>query len=40
VKKGLLLLAGLAGAALAVRRRRQSAADQALWREATSDSSR
>jgi hypothetical protein len=38
--KRTLLLAGVAGAVVAILKRRQSAADQALWREATSDTSR
>jgi hypothetical protein len=36
----VLLVAALAAAALAVLRRRRGQADAALWREATSDSSR
>jgi hypothetical protein len=40
VTKPLLLLAGVAGVVVALMRRRQSRADAALWREATSDSSR
>ena len=40
MSKPLLLLAGLLGVAVTVMRRRQAQADAALWREATSDSSR
>jgi hypothetical protein len=40
VKKPVLLLVALAGAAVAFTRRRKSQADAALWREATSDTSR
>ena len=39
VKRLVLLVAGGVGAAVAVLRRRKTAADTALWREATSDSS-
>jgi hypothetical protein len=35
-----MLVAGLVGVVVTVMRRRQSHADAALWREATSDSSR
>ena len=38
--KQLLLVAAIAGGVAALVRRRQSRADAALWREATSDSSR
>ena len=38
--KPLVFLAGLAGVVVTVLRRRQSQADAALWREATSDTSR
>jgi hypothetical protein len=40
VGKRLLVLLGLAGAALAVLKRRKDQDATALWREATSDSSR
>ena len=40
VTKPLILLAGVVGVMVTVLRRRQSHADAALWREATSDSSR
>jgi hypothetical protein len=40
VKKPLVFLAGAVTAAVVVLRRRQSHADAALWREATSDTSR
>jgi len=40
VRKPVIAVIGLVGVAVAVIRRRQSRADQALWREATSDSSR
>jgi hypothetical protein len=40
VRKPLVLIVAVAGAAVAVVRRRRSQADAALWREATSDSSR
>jgi hypothetical protein len=40
VTKPLVLVAGVVGVVVAVLRRRQSQADAALWREATSDSSR
>jgi len=40
VRKPLLLAAAVGGALLAVVRRRHSQASEALWREATSDSSR
>jgi hypothetical protein len=40
VRKPIVLVAGAIGVAVAVLRRRQSQADAALWREATSDSSR
>jgi hypothetical protein len=40
MKKPLLLVAGIAGAVVALRKRRQGQADAALWREATSDTSR
>jgi very-short-patch-repair endonuclease len=40
VKQSLLLAVGVAGAVAAVLRRRKTQADAALWREATSDSSR
>lgn len=36
----LVLVAAVAGAVAALLKRRQSQADAALWREATSDSSR
>ncbi|HEY2297926.1 MAG TPA: DLW-39 family protein [Jatrophihabitans sp.] len=38
--KPVIAVIGLVGVAVAVMRRRQAHADQALWREATSDSSR
>ncbi len=40
VAKQLVLLAGAVGVAMAVLRRRKAQADAALWREATSDTSR
>ncbi len=40
VNKALILAAGALGALVAVLRRRKSQADAALWREATSDTSR
>jgi hypothetical protein len=40
VKKPLVFLVAVAAAATAVIKRRQGQADAALWREATSDSSR
>jgi hypothetical protein len=40
VNKPLVLLAGAVTAAVVVLRRRQNHADAALWREATSDTSR
>jgi hypothetical protein len=40
VKKPLLLVAAVAGAVAAVLKRRRAQTDAALWREATSDSSR
>ena len=40
MKAPLMLVAAVAGAAVAVLRKRRSDADAALWREATSDSSR
>ena len=40
VGKPIVLVAGAVGVAVALLRRRQSRADAALWREATSDSSR
>ncbi len=40
MNRPLVLLIAAAGAVLAVLRRRQGQADAALWREATSDSSR
>jgi hypothetical protein len=40
MKKPLLLVLALVGAATAVLRRRRSRADATLWREATSDNSR
>jgi hypothetical protein len=40
MKKPLLLVLALAGAAAAALKRRRGRADAALWREATSDSSR
>lgn len=40
IKKPLVLAVALAGAVAAVLKRRQAEADAALWREATSDSSR
>jgi hypothetical protein len=40
VRKPLVLVLGAVGVAVAVLRRRQTRADAALWREATSDSSR
>ncbi|MGH8861659.1 MAG: DLW-39 family protein [Jatrophihabitantaceae bacterium] len=40
MRKPLVLLAGLVGLVVTVLRRRQSNTDAALWREATSDSSR
>jgi len=39
VRKPIVLVAGLVGVVVTVLRRRQSNADAALWREATSDSS-
>ncbi len=39
MKRLVVLIAGLAGAAVAILRRRKSAADTELWREATSDTS-
>jgi hypothetical protein len=36
----LILSAGALGAVVAILRRRKTQADEALWREATSDSSR
>jgi len=38
--KPLVLVAGVIGVVVTVLRRRQSRADAALWREATSDTSR
>jgi cytochrome c-type biogenesis protein CcmH/NrfF len=38
--KPVIAVVGLVGVVVAVLRRRQTQADQALWREATSDSSR
>jgi hypothetical protein len=40
MKRPLVLLAAVGGALLALVRRRKGQADAALWREATSDSSR
>ncbi len=40
MKRLLVLVVGGVGAAVAVLRRRKTQADTALWREATSDSSR
>jgi hypothetical protein len=40
VKKPVMLVVGAVTAALVVLKRRRSSADEALWREATSDSSR
>jgi hypothetical protein len=40
VKRVVFLLIAMAGATCAFMRRRRSQADAALWREATSDSSR
>jgi hypothetical protein len=40
VKKPVVLLVGAVAAAVAVLKRRQRHADAALWREATSDTSR
>ena len=40
MKRLLVVLAGAVGAAVAILRRRKTDADTALWREATSDSSR
>jgi hypothetical protein len=40
VKKPLLLVLALAGATAAALKRRRGRSDAALWREATSDSSR
>ncbi len=40
VKKPLILAVAIAGAVVAILKRRQAEADAALWREATSDSSR
>jgi hypothetical protein len=40
VKKPVVILVGAAAAVVAVLKRRQAQADAALWREATSDSSR
>jgi hypothetical protein len=40
VKKSLLLVLALAGAAAATMKRRRGHTDAALWHEATSDSSR
>ena len=40
VRKPILLAAAVAGALAAVVKRRNSRASEALWREATSDSSR
>jgi hypothetical protein len=40
MKRPILLLLGLAGAAAAVLKRRKDQQTVALWREATSDSSR
>ncbi|MCU1659049.1 MAG: hypothetical protein JWO57_3705 [Pseudonocardiales bacterium] len=40
MKKPLLLAVAIAGAAVAALKRRRGQADAALWREATSDSSR
>jgi hypothetical protein len=40
VKKPLLLVLAVAGAAFAALKRRRSQADATLWREATSDNSR
>jgi hypothetical protein len=40
VKKPVVVLVGAATVALVLLRRRQNQADAALWREATSDSSR
>jgi hypothetical protein len=40
VKKPLLLVLALAGAAFAALKRRRGQADATLWREATSDNSR
>ena len=40
MKKPLLLVVAVAGAVLATLKRRRAQSDAALWREATSDSSR
>ena len=40
VRKPLVLVLGAVGVVVTVLRRRQTQADAALWREATSDSSR
>ena len=40
VRKPLVLVLGAVGVVVTVLRRRQNQADAALWREATSDSSR
>jgi hypothetical protein len=40
MRKPLFLVVAVAGAVVAVLRRRRVATDTALWREATSDSSR
>ena len=40
MKKSVIILVGAVTAAIVVVKRRQSQADAALWREATSDSSR
>ncbi|HEV7193598.1 MAG TPA: DLW-39 family protein [Jatrophihabitantaceae bacterium] len=40
MKKPVVLAVALAGAVIAALRRRRGQADEALWREATSDSSR
>ena len=40
MRKPLVLVLGAAGVAAALLRRRKAHADAALWREATSDSSR
>jgi hypothetical protein len=40
VNKSVVLLVGAVAAVVVVLKRRQSQADAALWREATSDSSR
>ena len=40
MRKPVIAVIGLVGVVVTLMRRRQSQADQALWREATSDSSR